>query len=330
MLRRAAKLESLRFICALTLASMLTGAIALAHAQDAYPSKAVVLINPYGSLSPGVAPAFRLLASVLSERFGQQFVIEQRGGADGAIGMDAVAKAAPDGYTLSLTNVSPTTVLQFIRKDVPFDGARDFAPVGMIGRGESFILAGPSLKAKDLAELLRVAKENPEKVTFAIVGAIQRLNVAKLQAATGTRFLVVPYAGGGQAEAALLGGHVDLFSTSGNPKALSRGGAIRLIATNNPTRSSHSPDVPAVAEFAPGYESRAWHGILAPAGTPDDRIRTLNSAINTALQQPRMRDVLLSIGIDPAPITAEAFAAAIRADLQKNAALVKQYNITAD
>ena len=305
---------------------MLTPAAAWAQ-NEVYPNRTVTVIVPYASISSGTEPVIRMLLAALSEKFGQQFIIETRGGANGAIGMNAVAKAKPDGYTLVFTNLSPTTVLPFVQKDVPYDTAKEFAPIFMIGRGESFILAGPSVKLPDLGQILRFAKENPGKLTYAAVGAAQRLNIAKLESATGARFLVVPYKGTGEAGAALLGGHVDIAVDTGDPARLSKGGALRVLASNNPVRTKHSPHIPVTAEWAPGFESRAWHGILGPTGIPRDRIELLHRELTAVVKQPRTRETMLRLGLEPADASIEDFAAVIRKELQDHAQIVKQFNI---
>ncbi|HXC39231.1 MAG TPA: tripartite tricarboxylate transporter substrate binding protein [Burkholderiales bacterium] len=302
-----------------------------AFAQDTYPSHGVIVITPYASISSGTEPIIRTLLQGLSDKYGQQFVIEPRGGANGAIGMGAAAHAKPDGYTLLFTNISPTTVLPAVQKNVPFDAAKDFAPVFMIGRGESFIMAGPSMKsAKDMGEIFRIAKEKPGTVSYAVVGAAQRLNVAMLESLTGAKFLVVPYPGTGQAATALMGGIVDLAVDTGDVKALSRGGVVRVVATNNAQRTKEHPDIPASAEFAPGFESRAWHGILGPAGMPRDRIDQLHRDLTALVAQPKMRELMQRYGLEPAPMSTEEFGAIIQRDLRNNINLAKQFNIVVD
>lgn len=329
---RAATRRGLLCIAAAMVATALALHAPHARAQEGpYPSRTVNVITPYASISSGTEPIIRALLQALSEKYGQQFVIETRGGANGAIGMAAAAHAKPDGYTLLFTNISPSTVLPVVQKNVSFDAAKDFAPIFMIGRGESFILAGPSMKAaKDIGEIFRMAKEKPGTVTYSVIGAAQRLNAAMLESLTGAKFLIVPYPGTSQAATALLGGFVDLAVDTGDVKALSKGGAIRVLATNNATRTKANPDIPASAEFAPGFESRAWHGILGPAGMPRDRIEQLHRDLTAIVAQPKTRDLMLRYGLEPAPMSPDEFGAIIQKDLRNNANLVKQFNIVVD
>jgi len=299
-----------------------------ASAQEGpYPNRTVTIIIPYASISTGTEPIIRALATALSDKFGHQFILETRGGANGAIGMNLVAKAKPDGYTLTFTNLSPTTVLPFVQKDVPYDTAKDFAPVFMVGRGESFIMAGPSMTLRDLGEILKAAKEKPGTITYAAVGAAQRLNIAKLEAATGAKFLVVPFKGTGEAGSALLGGHVNIAVDTGDPKTLSKGGKLRILASNNPVRTRHSPEIPVTAEWAPGFESRAWHGILGPAGMPRDRVEMLHRELTAVVKQPKTRELMQRLGLEPADVSVDEFTSVIRKELQDHAQIVKQFNI---
>lgn len=303
---------------------------ATARAQEGpYPSRTVTVINPYQTISSGTEPVIRALLAGLSEKFGQQFIIENRGGANGVIGMGAVARAKPDGYTLAFTNLSPTTVVPFFQKDVPYEPTKDFTPVFWIARGESFIMSGPSMaaKAKDLGDIIRMAKEKPGSVTYGVVGTAQRLNIAKLEMATGAKFLVVPYKGTSEAQAALLGGHVDLAVDTGDPVALSRGGQLRVLATNNAARTRQNPQIPATAEWAPGFESRAWHGILGPAGMPKDRVDLLWRELTAIVKQPKTRELMARMGLEPAEATNEQFAAVIREEMRSHAEIARQLGI---
>ena len=315
------------------LSAMLVGAVAClfsggAVAQEVYPNHTVTVITPYASISSGTEPIIRAWLAGLSEKYGQQFIIETRGGANGAIGMTAAARAKPDGYTLLFTNISPTTVLPAVQKNLTYDPAKDFSPVFMIGRGESFIMAGPSMKAaKDIGDILRMAKEKPETVKYSVVGPAQRLNVAMLESLTGAKFLIVPYTGTSQAATALLGGFVDLAVDTGDVKVLTRGGQLRVLATNNATRTKANPDIPASAEFAPGFESRAWHGILTQAEVPRDRVEQLHRDLTAIVALPKTRELMIRFGLEPAPMSPAEFGAIIQKDLRSNSALAKQFNI---
>jgi tripartite-type tricarboxylate transporter receptor subunit TctC len=317
---RAALLAAL--VCA---AAVLPLDRALAQ-QEPFPSRTITVIYPYSGLG-GFEAMMRAIFAAAQERLGQQIVIEPRGGANGAIGMTALARSRPDGHTIGLTNVSPTTVLPFIQT-VEFDSAKDYAPVILLGRGESFVLAGPALKAGSLGELIALAKAQPGTITWSVIGAAQKLNIAKIEAATGAKFLQVPYKGNAESVSALVGGHLMVAVDSGDPKVLARGGALRVLGTNNPVRNPRFPDLPAVAEYAPGFESRSWHGVLAPSGTPRDRVAKLYAALSAALQQPKIRELMVTSGLEPAGEDPAAFAAIINNDLKTNSELIRKYNIT--
>jgi tripartite-type tricarboxylate transporter receptor subunit TctC len=311
-------------LCALTCAAL------PAHAQEGpYPSRTITALWPYSSLSPGTEPVIRLMFDAIAQKYGTSYAIEPRGGANGAIAMAAVAKAKPDGYTLVLSNVSPTSVLPFAQKELGYDAAKDFQPVILWAYGESFILAGPTVKAANFGEVLAQAKANPGKVTYSVFGAAGRLQLAKLQAISGASFLQVPFKGPGEASAAVAGGHVDLLTDGGDVKSVTKGGALRILVTNNPARSRHSPDIPSVSEFVPGYSSRAWHGILAPAGTPRARIDLLYREMSAVLAQPKTRELMSKLGLDPVDSGGgpDDFLAMIQAELRANAAAAKQFNI---
>jgi tripartite-type tricarboxylate transporter receptor subunit TctC len=300
-----------------------------ALAEETYPSRAITIIFCYSAVN--LETVIRPMTMALGEKYGQQFILEPRPGANGAIGMSTAAHAKPDGYTLVFTNLGPTTILPAVQKNLPYDSGKDFAPVFMLARAESWVLTGPSMKeAKDLGEIFRMARDKPGTVRYSVVGAAQRLNAALLESITGAKFLIVPYPGTAQAETALLGGFVDLAADSGDFKAITRGGALRAVSTNNATRTKAHPDIAATAEFAPGYESRAWHGILAPAGTPRDRVEKLNRDFIALLSLPNIQAAMQQNSLEAAPISPDEFNAVIQKELKNFSALAKQFNITVD
>lgn len=316
-------MRSFHRIAALAAAMLVSGA----HAQEpAYPARTITVIYPY-ALSAAWDPMYRAIMSGIGERLGRPVVFESRAGASGAVGMAATARSKPDGYTLVLTNGAPVVILPAIQKDLQYDPVRDFAPIAMIGRGESFVIAGPALKEKTFAEVLEAAKRAPGTISYAVLGSAHKLGLARIEAATGAKFLQVPYAGTVQAETALLGGHVQISSNSGEPKVLEKGGLIRLLASTSPTRNAKVPQVPAVGEFIPGFDQRVWHGFLGPAGLPADRVELLYKAIRDTMQTPTIREFMDKAGLVPADEAPARFAEIVRAELAANTELARRYNI---
>lgn len=299
---------------------------AVAQAQENYPARTITVIYPY-ALSAAWDPMYRAIMAGISERVGRAVVFESRAGASGAVGMAATARSKPDGHTLVLTNGAPVVILPAIQKDLQYDPVRDFTPVTIIGRGESFVIAGPALKEKSFAEVLEAAKREPGTISYAVLGSAQKLGLARIEAATGAKFLQVPYAGTVQAETALLGGHVHISSNSGEPRVLEKGGLIRLLASTSPQRNPKVPQVPAVGEFVPGFDQRVWHGFLAPAGIPSDRVELLYKAIRDTMQTPAIRDMMDKAGLVPADEPPARFAEIVRSELAANAELARRYDI---
>jgi len=308
-------------------AMLLVIAAPTAGAQEPpYPARTITVLYPY-AISAAWDPMYRAIMSGISERVGQPVVFESRPGAGGAVGLGATARSKPDGYTLVITNGAPVVILPTIQKGLPYDPLRDFTAVAMIGRGESFIIAGPALKEKTFAEVIEAAKRAPESISYAVLGSAHKLGLARIEAATGAKFLQVPYAGTVQAETALLGGHVHISSNSGEPEVLEKGGRVRLLASTSPQRNPKVPNLPSVAEFVPGFDSRVWHGFLAPAGLPSDRAELLYRSIKATMQTPTIRAMMDKAGLVPADEAPVPFAALIRSEINSNAELVKKFNI---
>jgi tripartite-type tricarboxylate transporter receptor subunit TctC len=226
-----------------------------------------------------------------------------------------------------LTNGAPLVILPTIQKDLQYDPLKDFTPIAMIGRGESYIIAGPALKQQTFAELIAEAKRAPGTISYAVLGSAHKLGLAKIEAATGAKFLQVPYAGTVQAETAILGGHVMISSNSGEPKVLEKGGLIRLLASTSPQRNPKVPNIPAIGEIIPGFDQRVWHGFLGPAGMPSDRVDMLHKAIQSTMQTPAIREMMDKAGLVPEDQPPARFAETMRTDFNSNLELVRKYNI---
>jgi tripartite-type tricarboxylate transporter receptor subunit TctC len=308
-------------------AVLVAATLSAVNAQEGpYPSRNVTVIYPY-AMSAAWDPMYRAVMQGIGDRIGKPVVFESRAGAGGAVGLGATARSRPDGYTLVLTNGAPLVILPTIQKDLQYDPLKDFTPIAMIGRGESYIIAGPALKQQTFAELIAEAKRAPGTISYAVLGSAHKLGLAKIEAATGAKFLQVPYAGTVQAETALLGGHVMISSNSGEPKVLEKGGLIRLLASTSPQRSAKLPNLPAIGETIPGFDQRVWHGFLGPAGMPIDRVDMLYKAIQTTMATPAIREMMDKAGLVAEDQPPARFAETLRTDFNSNAELVKKYNI---
>lgn len=261
-----------------------------AQAQDVYPSHSIKLVVPFaaGGAVGGVA---RILSIPLSTGLGQSVVIENRGGAGGIIGMDAVAKSPPDGYTLLLAH-SGLTYMPGLYRTLPFDPARDLEGIGTTVSGSYALAVTPSLPVKTVAELIAYAKANPGKLSYASAGIGSTLHLAteffKRQA--GVDILHVPYKGASQATTDLVGGQVQIMiGPIINILPLAQAGKIRALAVASAQRSALAPDLPTIAESGlPGFEVTSWYGLAAPAGTPKAIVAKLNVATGKAMQSPEV------------------------------------------
>jgi tripartite-type tricarboxylate transporter receptor subunit TctC len=277
----------------------------IARAQI-YPTRPVRIIVPFpaGQATDGIA---RLTGQALSERLGQQFVIENRTGAGGNIGTEVVVKAAPDGYTLLLDSLSNAMNVSLYNKP-NFDFVRDIVPVASIGGGPYVMVVNSSVPAKTVPEFIAYAKANPGKINMASsgIGSASHVMGELFVMMTGVSLLHVPYRAGYVAD--LLGGRVQVvFGSIASSIQYIKAGTLRALAVTTKTRSDALPDTPTLAEFVPGYEASIWYGIGAPKGTPTELIDKLNREINAVSADPTTKARLASIGADPMPMTPAAF-----------------------
>jgi len=290
---------------------------------DDYPSRPVRIVAGF-SAGGGVDITARLIGPWLGERLGQSFIVENRPGAGGNIGTEAVVNAAPDGYTLLLAAV-PNAVNASLYGNLGFNFLRDIAPVAGIIRVPMVILLNPSVPASTVPEFIRYAKANPDKLNMASAGNGSAPHMAGelFKMMTGVNLLHVPYRGQGPALTDLLGGQVQvLFATTPGVIDYIRSGRLRAIAVTTDTRAETVPDLPPVADFVPGYEASQWYGLGAPRNTSAEIVDKLNREINAAIADPMMKAKFAAIGGEPLPGTPAAFGELIAAETEKWARVV--------
>lgn len=316
------------------LAVLSLGLCAPAQAQKPdYPNKpvrVVVTFPPGGSADAMV----RLLAPRLTDRLGQQVVVDNRPGAGGNIGLTAVAKAPADGYLIGVGAAGALSANASLYAQMPFDTARDFKPVTMLAAIPFVIVGHPSLAARTLPQVIALAKSQPGKLSMAHGGngTAMHLSTALLAQMADVKLVEVPYRGSGPAALDVLAGQVPLGLVD-LPAALQQIKAGKLIAfaVTSPQRLPMLPDVPTVAEAGlPGYDSTGWFGVVAPAGTPAPVIARLNAEITAALNDEGIKASMRALGVEPAPSTVEAFDAYIKSETQKWAKVIKTAGIKLD
>jgi tripartite-type tricarboxylate transporter receptor subunit TctC len=298
----------------LLLASLIAWYVAPDARGDDYPSRPLRVIVPF---SPGgaVDGPMRLIAQGLSQRLGQPVVVENRPGAGATIGTDAVAKAAPDGYTLLLASQTNAISATLYAK-LPFDAIEDFTPITLIGREPGVVVVNPSVPVTTLQQFIAYVKERPGKVDFASSGngSGQHLFAALLASRTGMQMNHVPYRGSGQATTDLLGGVVAMSipGTAGMVGHI-KAGKLRALAVTGATRSPQLPDVPTVMEAGvPNYEAYVWMGLLAPRGTPPAIVERLNRDVLAVLAQDDVKRYMATAGIEIVGSTPAEFATFFR------------------
>jgi len=295
-----------------------------ASAQD-YPARQVRIIVPFGAGGPADIYA-RVLAQHLSEQLKQTFIIENRPGAGSIIGTDAVAKSAPDGYTLLLMSNTHTTNESLV-DNKPFQLMRDFVPVAPINYSDLIMVVHPSVPAKDLKEFIALAKSKPGELNYASSGPGTPYHMAGelFKAMSGTNIVHVPHKASGEARNSGIGGHVQrMFDAVTTMTSNVQAGQVRALATTGTKRSALTPDVPTVAEGGvPGYEATIWLGVMAPAGTPKEVVEKLNSEINKVIARADVKEAWAKQGAVPMAMSPAEFDKYLRADIEKWANVVK-------
>jgi tripartite-type tricarboxylate transporter receptor subunit TctC len=313
------------------LASLLMTAWGAAQAQ-AYPSKPIKAIVPFaaGSATDQIGRAF---TQKMSELLGQPIVAENKAGVNGMLGADAVAKSAPDGYTIMVGTNSTNAALKSLRKTLPYDQDTAFAPVGYIGSVPLIVAVNNEVPAKNLKELVALAKAKPTQITFASASTSQRVSTEVLMSMTGIQMTHVPYKSGPAAMTDLIGGQVNLFSADFAvmlPQI--KAGKIRGLAVTSAQRSKSIPELPTVNEALglKDYELIAYFALFAPAGTPADVVAKLNKALNAAASDKELLDKFSAIGFETAPGTPEALAQRNKAETTKWAKAIREAKIEAE
>jgi tripartite-type tricarboxylate transporter receptor subunit TctC len=299
----------------------------LAKAQN-YPVKPIRIISPYtagglGDLVP------RAIGVGLTETLGQQVLVENRPGASQAIGMQLVARSPADGYTLVYGSVTSLAINPAVTKDLPYDPVKDFAPLSLCVTTPLFLVTHPSVPAKNVKELIALAKRQPGKLTFASGGngSSNHLAGELLKLLAGVDLLHVPYKGAGPAMIDVMAGHVDMMLGAAG-LAEARAGRVKVLGVTSAKRASAAPDLPTLAEAGvKGYESTIWFGLLAPAGTPQPIVNRLSQEIGKVLQQKALRDRFNTV--DLTPTTPEGFAAHIQREIPKWRRVVTEAKISA-
>lgn len=308
------------------LAFFTSGALA-----QSYPSQPIKLIAPF---PPGgsVDITARLIAEPLAAALGGKIVIENRSGASGNIGMEAAARAKPDGYTIVL-NTIPLVTNQSLFQNLTWDPIRDFAPIGMVATSPHVLVVPLKTPAKTVAELLALARANPGKLSYASAGVGTTFHFCGevFKDETHTFILHVPYRGGGPALQDTLGGQVDMsFPTLGAALPFIKAGTLRALAVTSARRSALAPDVPTMDEAGvKGFQFTQWLALLAPAGTPPEIVNRLNGALKSALGRPELRDKFQAQAMEPFVTTPQEAGQFLASEVQRYSRIIKERGITA-
>lgn len=302
--------------------SMLMGSAVLA--QPAYPTKPIRLIVPFAAGGTTSILA-RLLADRMSQSIGQPIVVDNRPGAGGNVGMDLVAKAEPDGYTILMGPIG-LAINPALYSKMPFDPPKDLAPIGLYGGVPNLLVVNPSVPATNLAEFIAYAKSNPGKLNYASNGngTSSHLAAEMLKSAAGLNIVHVPYKGGAPAMQDLIGGQVTmLFDQMPAVLPQVKSGRVRVLGVSSIKHSAAAPDIPPIADTLPGFDMLVWFGLLAPQGTPSAIIGKLNGEMVKALNEPAFQAQLVGMGVTPMPGSPETFSRYLQSETTRWAKVVK-------
>ena len=314
------------------LATTLLAASSLAFAQGSFPDRPVKLIVPY---APGGSAdiAARLITDAWAKELGQSMIVDNRAGAGGNLGVDLVAKAAPDGYTIGLQTVS-LAINPSLYAKMPYDTLKDLEPIGMVASSQHVLVVNPKLPANDVKQLVALAKSTPGKLNYGSAGAGSTFHIAAelFKADAKVSILHVPYRGGGPAMVDTMGGQVDMsFPVLSAALPNIQAGKLKALGVTGPRRASLLPDVPTIAEAGvPNYAFETWFMVFAPARTPQPVIDRLNASLRQALSSPAIKERMTREGFDPILATPAEARKRLQQEMPRWAKLVKDQGITAE
>ncbi|HEY4141164.1 MAG TPA: tripartite tricarboxylate transporter substrate binding protein [Pseudolabrys sp.] len=299
-----------------------------ALAQAAYPTRPVRVMVPYPPAG-GADTTARILYNKVSQILGQQFIIENRGGAGGTIGEAVIAKADPDGYYI-LHDATAFSVNTALYPSLPFDYGKDFEPVALVSLVPNILVVTPSVPVNSVAEMIAYAKAQPGGIDIASSGngTLQHLSLEMFRFMTGTKVNHVPYRGGGIALNDVMAGQVKFFFSNGSSVVgLIKGDKVKAIAHTGKGRLASLPNIPPVSDTIPGFEAYEWNGLFVPRGTPADIIKKLNTAVNEALNSHEVKDRFADLNVDIRTTTPEEFRAFVKEQTERWSKVVKDANI---
>jgi tripartite-type tricarboxylate transporter receptor subunit TctC len=299
-----------------------------AQAQAAWPTRPVSVMVPYPPAG-GADTTARILYAKVGNMLGQQFVIENRGGAGGTIGEALVAKASPDGYSI-LHDATAFSVNGGLYSSLPFDYIRDFDPVALVSLVPNILVVTPSLPVKTMADVIAYAKAQPGGIDIASSGngTLQHLSLELFRFMTGVKVTHVPYRGGGPAVNDVIAGQIKFYFANGSAVVgMIQSGQLKAIAHTGKGRLKSLPDIPPMSDTLPGFEAYEWNGVFVPHGTPPAIVTALNGAINQAMVSPEVKDRFDNLNIESRPTTPDEFKAFINEQMERWGKVVKEANI---
>lgn len=303
-----------------------------AHAQAGYPAKPIRLVVPFPA--GGATDIFaRAVSQKLGEKLGGTVIVDNKPGAGGAIGSDIVAKAPADGYTLLLATSSTHSIGPSLGAKLPYDAVADFTPIAHVGNAPNIMIVPNSAPAKTVKEWIEYARKNPGKLNYASSGngTIVHLSAEYFKAKTGVFLVHIPYRGTALAMPDLVSGKIDLlFDSVASALPHIKDGRVRALGISSAKRSPLFPELPAISETVPGYETTTWFGLYGPKGLSADMVGRLNAALNQALQEQDVKDRLARLGIEPVGGTPQQFIAMAAADMAKWKKIIAERHITAE
>jgi tripartite-type tricarboxylate transporter receptor subunit TctC len=304
-----------------------------AIAQHKFPARAVRVLLPFAAGS-AVDVLARLYAQRMSETWGQQVVVDNRTGANGIIGMELIARAAPDGYTIGMANIATLAVNPGLYPKISYDSLRDFVPVSLTATIGNCLVVHPSFPVKSVPELVALAKKLPGQLNYASggIGSAQHIPMELLASMTGIKLVHIAYKGVTPAFNDLVAGQVPMaFTGVAQSLPYHRSGRLRMLGTTGTKRTSATGDIPTIAEQGlPGYEADSWTGVIVPKGTPADLVAQIHAEVVRITQLPGTREWLLAAGFEPVGSTPEAFAALIKNDMTRLGKVIRDAGIRAD